>query len=228
MKKYDIFLFDADNTLYNFDKASAHAIKILFEECGYPYTEHITTRFLEIGIPLWKSYEKGEMSDKELQKLRFATLLGEQGIQHDPVEFNAKYLYALGSNPFLMDDALEICRNIVKNGKQLFIITNGFLASQETRMQFSPIREYISGAFVSEVVGHKKPSTEYFDYVLSSIPPMDREKILVVGDSLSADIAGGNGAGIDTCWFNVHRTKNPTEIIPTYEINKLSELQKFI
>jgi len=228
MKKYDIFLFDADNTLYDFDKASAYAIKILFEECGYLYEEHIATRFYEIGVPLWKSYEKGEMSDKELQKLRFATLLGEQGIQHDPVEFNAKYLYALGSNPLLIDGAYEICRDIVKNCKKLFIITNGFLASQETRMIYSPIREYISGAFISEVVGYKKPSKEYFEYVLTSVPPVDKRNVLVVGDSLSADIAGGNAVGVDTCWFNLHGAENQTEIVPTYEISKLSELQKFV
>jgi len=228
MKKYDIFLFDADNTLYDFDKASAHALKTLFGEYDIHYTDDIPMRFIDIGIPLWHSYEKGGMSDKELQRLRFVQLFKELDVQHDPIEFNAKYLYELGKCAFLIDGALDICKNIAVRGKQLFIVTNGFLASQESRQRHSPIKEYISGAFISETIGHKKPSQEYFEHVFSHMPQAKKENIIIVGDSLSADIAGGNAAGIDSCWFNIHGIENRTKAAPTYEISKLREFEKFI
>jgi 2-haloacid dehalogenase len=47
---------------------------------------------------------------------------------------------------------------------------------------------------------------------------------LIVGDSLSADIQGGQLAGIDTCWFNPQKKKNDTNWISTYEIGRLQEL----
>ena len=228
MKKYDIFLFDADNTLYDFNKASAHALKTLFNEFGFDYSGHIPKRLMDISTPLWKSYEKGEISDNDLQRLRFVRLFDELGVQHDPVIFNDMYLQTLGKNPFLITGALDVCRKIVNYSKQLFIVTNGFLASQESRQRHSPIRGYISDAFISETVGHKKPSREYFEHVFSHIPQVDKKKILIVGDSLTADIAGGNAAGIDSCWFNMHSHVNHTAIEPTYEISKLSELDKFI
>ena len=224
MKEYDIFLFDADNTLYDFDKASAHAIKLLFNEYGFTYYDDIPARFLDIGIQLWERYEKGELSDADLQKLRFVGLLDGLGITHDPVQLNARYMYELGKCSFLVDGALEVCRHIATAGKQIYIITNGFWPTHEARIQHSPIQEYMSSFFVSELIGHKKPSTEFFAHVLSCIPSADKSKILVVGDSLSADIAGGINAGIDTCWFNPQGLENRTGIMPTYEINKLLEL----
>jgi len=224
MKEYDIFLFDADNTLYDFDKASTHAIKLLFSEYGFNYSSDIPSRFFDIGIPLWERYEKGELSDTDLQKLRFTGLFDALEIAHDPVQFNARYMYELGKCSILIDGALEVCRQIAAAGKQIYIITNGFWPTHEARIQHSPIQKYMSGFFVSELIGHKKPSAEFFAHVLSYIPSADTSKILVVGDSLSADIAGGINVGMDTCWFNPHGSENRTGVVPTYEINELREI----
>ena len=228
MKKYDIFLFDADNTLYDFDRASAYALEALFGECGFEYTPRIPKLLADISRPFWARYENGDMSDKDLQRLRFVRLFEALGMQHDPVAFNEKYLQALGQSPFLIEGAEDICRKIFDSGKQLFIVTNGFLTAQKSRLKHSPFRQYVSDAFVSEVVGHKKPSREYFEHVFSNIPPVGKEKILMVGDSLTADVAGGNAAGIDSCWFNLRSAQNKTNIAPTYEIRKLCELDKFV
>ena len=228
MKKYDIFLFDADNTLYDFDKASAQALQTLFAAYGYAFSKGIPARLAAISAPFWRRYENGEMSDKDLQRLRFVHLFKELEITQDPVAFNEKYLQELGKSPFLIEGALDICQKIADSGKQLFIVTNGFLAAQKSRLRHSPFKQYVSDAFVSEVVGHKKPSREYFDHVFSRIPAVGKEKILMVGDSLTADVAGGNGAGIDSCWFNLRSVQNKTDIAPTYEIRKLRELEKFV
>jgi HAD superfamily hydrolase (TIGR01662 family) len=150
------------------------------------------------------------------------------GIHYDETDFNEKYLAELGKGAFLIDGALEICREITKNGKLIYIVSNGILATQEARIKHSLIRDYISDFFVSEFVGYKKPDVEYFEYVFSHIPQVGKDRILLVGDSLSADIAGGNNAGIDTCWFNIDRNENQTGIIPTYEISRLSELNSFL
>ena len=128
----------------------------------------------------------------------------------------------------MIDGAFEICNKIVSHGKKIYIVSNGILATHEARHEHSPIRQFVSDTFVSEFVGYKKPDKEYFDYVFAHIPNVAKEKILIIGDSLSADIAGGNNAGIDSCWFNEHSKENCTDAVPTYEINRLCELKKFI
>ena len=123
---------------------------------------------------------------------------------------------------------MEICQKINSCGKNIFIVTNGILATQESRIKHSLIKDYVSDFFVSEFVGFQKPDVRYFEYVFSHIPQIEKDKILIIGDSLTADIAGGNNADIDSCWFNEKRIDNNTDIIPIYEIYRLNELQKFI
>jgi len=228
MKKYDVFLFDSDDTLYDFDKGSIRALKILFKECGFDYSEKVYAQYIVINAEVWKSYEKGEYTIKDVQLVRFARLFDAIGVQHDPQDFNARYLYELGKSSILVDGAPEICKKIAANGKQIFVISNGILKTHEARMKYSPIEHYATDFFVPEKVGHKKPDKEFFDHVLSHIPNVIKDKILIVGDSLSADIAGGINAGIDTCWFNYRGTPNTIGIMPTYTISKLSELENFI
>ena len=228
MKNYDIFLFDADNTLYDFGMAEANAFKTMFHNCGFDYSESILAKYREINVQVWDSYDKGEISKDDLQTLRFARLFESIGVHCNEAEFNEKYLEELGKGAFLIEGALEICERIVLCGKPIYIVTNGILATQESRIRHSLIKDYIADFYVSEFVGYKKPDIEYFEYVFSHIPQIEKDRILLTGDSLTTDIAGGNTAGIDTCWFNPGETKNPTDIVPTYEIHRLLELHQFI
>lgn len=228
MKKYEIFLFDADHTLYDYNKAEENALKTMFDYCGFSYSAEIRARYRIINDEAWTAYEKGELSISDFPTTRFSRLLNEIGEQYDASEFNQKYLAELGKGTFLIDGAVDICKAIVAANKQIFIVTNGLLATQESRIKHSLIKDYISDYFVSSAVGYQKPDGMFFEYVFSHIPQIGKEKMLIIGDSLTADIAGGNNSGIDSCWFNEHGIENTTGITPTYEISKLSELQKFI
>lgn len=228
MKTYDIFLFDADDTLYDFGMAEENAMKTLFGFCGFEYSEEILATYRDINVRAWADYNLGKVTKDELQILRFSRFFEAIGISYDIPDFNQMYLTELGKGTFLIDGAFEICKEIVSSGKEIYIITNGILKVQETRIKHSPLKDYISDFFVSEFVGYQKPDIKYFEYVLSHIPKIDLEKILIIGDSLLADIAGGNNAGIDTCWFNEFNKENKTEIVPTYKISKLSEIREFI
>ncbi|GHU71632.1 noncanonical pyrimidine nucleotidase, YjjG family protein [Spirochaetia bacterium] len=228
MNKYDVFLFDADGTLFDYDKAEENALKIMFDYCEFNYSEDIRSKYREINSQIWESYEKGEISKIELQTLRFSRLFNDIGVYYDIKTFNEKYLNELGKGSFLINGALEICKKITSCNKKIYIVTNGILATQKARIEHSQIKEYISDFFVSEFIGFQKPHIKYFEYVFSHIPQIENDRFLIIGDSLSADIAGGNNAGIDSCWFNKSGDINSTNIIPTYEINKLNELDKYI
>ena len=228
MNKYDVFLFDADGTLYDYDKAEENALKIMFNYCEFDYSESIRLKYREINSQVWASYEKGEITKAELQTLRFSRLFNDIGVDYDVKTFNEKYLNELGKGSFLIDGALEICKKITSVNKKIYIVTNGILTTQKARIEHSQIKEYVSDFFVSEFIGSQKPHRQYFEYVFSHIPQVEKDRVLIIGDSLSADIAGGNNAGIDSCWFNRSGNINKTEIKPTYEISKLNELDKYI
>ena len=200
----------------------------MFDYCGFEYDETIRTIYRKINSQVWRDYENGEITKNDLQTIRFERLFKDTGVQYDTKDFNNKYLAELGKGIFLFDGALEICKEIVSKGKQIFIVTNGILATQESRIKHSLLKDYISNFFVSEFVGFQKPDIKYFDYVFSHIPKIPKEKILIIGDSLSADIAGGNNAGIDSCWFNEQGIANDTDITPIYEIRKLDTLLQAI
>ena len=227
MKKYDIFLFDADDTLYDFNLSSAYALKAMFEQCGFVYSDSVQARYNQINRQALKRYEKGEFTLYELQTVRFSRLFGEVGVSYDTEEFYKGYIHELGKGVFLLDGALEICREIASHGKRIYIVTNGPPATQEARAKYSPLSKYITGVFDFHTIGHQKPNMEFFQHVFAHIPA-DKDKMLIIGDSLPADVGGGNNAGIDTCWLNARNAKNRTAIKPVYVVKRLLELRKFI
>jgi len=228
LKKYDTFLFDADGTLFDYDKSAFNAFKIMFEYCGFEYTDDIWKVYGEINSWAWENYEKGEIDVETLKTIRFERLFNEIGVYYDSKEFNKRYLYELGKSNFLIDGAMDICKDIVSYGKNIYIVTNGLWETQASRIKHSPLKDYISDFFVSELIGFQKPHISYFEHVFANIPQFNKDTALLIGDSLAADIAGGNNAGLDTCWLNIKNAMNESEIIPTYEIMELSELRKFV
>ena len=228
MKKYEIFLFDADDTLFDYDLAERNALKTMFEYCGFNFSENALAMYREINSKVWKDYDNGNISKEELQPLRFKILFEKIGVNYDYEIFNQKYLVEVGKGGYLINGALEICKKIISCNKKIYIVSNGVLLTQKTRIEYSAIREYITDFFVSEFIGYQKPNKLYFDYVFSHIPKIEKNKIIIIGDNLLHDIAGGINAGIDTCWFNKSGNANNTEIKPTYEIKDLNELNIFV
>lgn len=228
MKNYEVFLIDADGTLFDYDKAEENALKSMFGLYRLPYAGNVRIKYREINQDVWNSFEKGQISKRDMQILRFARLFDIIGIEYEPKKFNDEYLVELGKGAFLIDGAFEVCKSISDNNKKAYIATNGISTTQRTRLEHSVIKPYIANLFVSEEIGFQKPNALYFEYVFSHIPHVDKNKILIIGDSLSADIVGGIAAGIDSCWFNKFGTVNKTDIVPTYEIKNLIELYKLI
>lgn len=221
---YDIYLFDADDTLFDFGKAEESALIETFKQYKLNYSEEIRIRYKCINIELWELFEKQEIDKSVLQTQRFSTLFQEIGVSCDIESFNENYIIELGRGSQLMDGAYDICKSLHNKGKELYVVTNGVSSIQKIRMESSSIKQFISGVFVSEDIGFQKPRKEFFDHVFSHIGEIDKRKILIIGDSLTSDIQGGINAGIDTCWFNPNKKENSIGIIPTYEIAELSEI----
>ncbi|OYP21392.1 hypothetical protein CG709_07745 [Lachnotalea glycerini] len=90
------------------------------------------------------------------------------------------------------------------------------------------IDSYVKNIFVSEATGFQKPMKEYFEYCFKRIPGIEIERTIIVGDSLSSDILGGNNAGIDTCWFNPKEEICTVDVNINYEIKALAQLYDIV
>lgn len=227
MKKYQTLLFDVDDTLLDFRAAENEALRLLFQDQNIPLTTDIEAQYKKINHGLWKSFEEGKIDRDEVVNSRFSILFKELGQEVDGSLLEKKYRSYLEEGHQLINGALQLI-TALQNTFDLYIVTNGVSKTQDKRLRDSGLYPLFKDIFVSEDTGFQKPMKEYFDYVFERIPNFSAEQGLIIGDSLSSDIKGGQLAGLDTCWFNPERKPNDTEIIPTYEIAKLDELYRIL
>lgn len=148
------------------------------------------------------------------------------GYSADGAAFARDYQLALGEGYYLIDGARELCEKLA--GKyRLYCVTNGVAATQHSRLAGSGLNEYFSGIFVSETIGHQKPSRDYFRAVFNAIGRFSPEKAMIVGDSLTSDIAGGKNTGIDTCWYNPSGKTAEPALAADYEIRRLTNCRRY-
>lgn len=223
--KYDIILWDLDNTLLDFDKAESEALKSLFVrfdlgEC----TDEMVARYSKINVDYWRMLERGEMSKSDILINRFVTFFEERGIDIGIVEeFNRAYQLALGDTIVFRDNSLEIVKSLVGKARQ-YIVSNGTIDAQVKKLKNSTLDALMDGVFLSERLGAEKPSVLFFDKAFGSIEDFDKDRAIIIGDSLTSDIKGGKNAGIATCWYNPHRQALVGDVVPDYEISHLSEI----
>lgn len=225
--KYEVVLFDIDDTLFDFKKAERHALHHTFTQFGLPHgaTEYKAS-YDEINNVLWREAEEGHITTAQLRVERFKRLFAVHKLDFNSDDFSAAYLRYLGEGAFLIDGAAELCGML--SDCRLAIITNGIKEVQTSRLQLSPLRHMFEQVVISEEVGCQKPQAGIFDHAFTKLAISDKSKVLMVGDSLTSDIQGGHQYGIDTCWFNPGGKTNTSGVQPTYEIKNLMELKDII
>ena len=95
-------------------------------------------------------------------------------------------------------------------------------------MTSANLYRFFENVFVSQEIGVNKPAVEYFEKCFAQIPGFDKTKAIIVGDSLTSDILGGQNAGIATCWVNPHHKQGRPDIRVDYEIEALSQLEDLL
>lgn len=226
--KYEIIIFDADETLFDFSKSEREAFKNTMLEFEIEYDEnHHLTIYQGINNTIWKEFEQGLITQEKLKTERFKRLSNKLNVTFDEVEFAKTYIKHLAEASFLFDESVSLVENLHKDYK-LTIVTNGLKDVQNGRIKKSGIGKYFESIIISEEVKVSKPDPRIFEHAVSNIKHTDKSKILMVGDSLTSDIQGGINYGIDTCWFNPNKSVNKTSIKPTYEISSLMELKNIL
>ena len=219
----EILLLDLDDTILDFHKAERIAISKTIRDFGVEPTEEVLSRYHTINKWHWEQLELGKMTREEVLVGRFAMLFAEKEINVDPVVVARTYEKNLSVGHYFLPGAEEAVELLHKKYR-LFLTSNGTASVQKGRMTSANLYRFFEKVFVSQEIGHNKPSKAYFDACFAQIPDFDPAKAMIVGDSLSSDIQGGINAGIRTCWVNPSHAAPKNGIAADHEIEALHQL----
>lgn len=224
-----VILWDIDGTLLDFLAAEKAAIRACFSKFGLgECTDEMLGRYSKINRSYWEKLERGEMSKAEILVNRFRDFFALEGIDtHCEEEFNSDYQLALGDTICFRDNGYELVKKLQGSYLQ-YVVTNGTFVAQEKKLKKSGIGELMKDAFISDHIGYEKPSIEFFEHVFEKIGHYEKNEILIVGDSLTSDMKGGNNAGILCCWYNPNHMENTMDISVDYEIDHLWQLEEIL
>lgn len=221
-----IFL-DLDDTILDFGKQEHHAITRTLRAFGIEPTVEVVARYVTHSARCWRALERGELDRDEVRVRRFRLLFEEIGAAADPEAVSGAYIRNLGVGHYFLPGAKEAVESLAKKYR-LFLATNGNDSVQRSRMTSAGLYPYFEKCFVSELLGHNKPTREFFEAAFGQIPGFDPARAIMVGDSLTSDILGGIRAGIKTCWVNPGHLEARADIPADYEIEALSQLESLL
>lgn len=223
LQDWDCILFDADDTLFHFDALAG--LQRLFAGYDVQFTDHDYAEYQAINKPLWVDYQNGAINALQLQTRRFIGW-GEK-LSVAPEVLNSGFLAAMAEICQPLDGAAHLLKTL--HGKvQVGIITNGFTALQQARLERTGLRDLLDVLVISEQVGVPKPDVRIFDHTLALLGNPDRDRVLMVGDTPESDILGGINAGLKTCWLDNGSRVLPPEIKPTWQVQSLAELEALL
>ncbi len=225
MIKY-VFL-DLDDTLLDFVKSERRAIRATLAKLGIRPTKAVVERYHHINAAQWKLLERGEITREQVLHRRFALLFAEYGIACDPDTAQRIYEKELGTGHYFIAGAKRLLKRLSKD-YQLYLVTNGLATVQTSRLESAKIAPFFQKIFISQKIGYNKPQPQYFEHCFAAVDGFEKEHAIIIGDSLSSDMRGGNAVGIRTCWFNPHRQVTSTDVSIDYEIQRLSQLPKLL
>ncbi|MBS5671613.1 MAG: YjjG family noncanonical pyrimidine nucleotidase [Oscillospiraceae bacterium] len=224
---FQFLFFDLDDTLLDFHRAEAIAVSKAFRDMGVTPTPERIRQYSAVNKRHWQMLEQGLLTREQVLVQRFACLFQELDIPADPVACQAAYEEYLCVGHYFIEGAEALLAALAPKYR-LYLASNGTARVQESRLKSAGIGPYFEQVFISQNLGANKPSPAFFQRCFARIPDFDPKKALMIGDSLTSDIRGANGAGIAACWFNPRREPPLPGISMEYEIHSLPQLLEFL
>lgn len=218
-------LWDIDGTLLDFDLAEDTAIRKCFHDFKLgDCSEKLLEAYKLINKKYWQCLEKGEISKKEVLEGRFREFFSTYGFDSSIAsKFNQAYQICLGNIACFSTHAEETIQ-VLKSKFFQYGATNGTITAQRIKLAKTGLDKVFEDVFISEEIGFEKPSINYYQAIFQKIGSSNPEQYLMIGDSLTSDMQGGNNVGMMTCWFNPEGKENDKNVKIDFEIHDLKEI----
>ena len=171
---------------------------------------------------LWSQQKAGHLTVEQVIHRRAESMARWFGHPEQSLAFQQRFSQCLAEETALEPHARETL-SLLHKKVPLYGASHGILAIQQARLEKANLTAYFSGLFVSDKIGAEKPDPRFFTFCLqrSGFPAED---VLMVGDSLTADIAGAFSVGMDGCWYHPHTARPPANTILPHAITDLRQL----
>lgn len=224
-----VIFVDVDNTLLDFDKSSRIAMEETFRQFDITYDESIFSIFKEVNDRLWQQIEDNLITKEELWNIRFNLVFDKSGIDYkDGALFDTKYRDNLQNSAVPVDGAEETL-SYLSQRYTVCVTSNSFRQDmQVSRLEKAGLLKYINKVFTSEIIGYEKPDKAFFEECIKCLDGIAPNEVMLIGDSITADIIGGINYGLKTCWFNFYNEAISNNIKPDFIINKLTDIKNIL
>ena len=206
MANYTCLLLDVDNTLLDFDAYVRTTMEQGFAHFGLPaYRPEMYHTFTAENNKLWRQIEQGTLTFRELEEIRWNNVFRALNIDFDGQVFEKYFRAALYDSAIPMDGAMELLEAL--HGKYpLAVASNGPYDQQLHRLELAGMKRYFDWFFVSERLGASKPARAFFDGAFAALNDGRETAVMpadcvIIGDSLTSDMAGGRGCGLKTVYY---------------------------
>ena len=220
-------LIDVDDTLLDFDESAKMSMHMAAKEMGITLPENIWEIFVDINEVLWKDLEQGKLTNAELFHVRWTKIFDAAGITSDGPEFEKAFLRGL-----------SLCAPVICGVEELMpylhekyivgVASNGPYEQQVNRLEKTGLLSYVDHMFVSGKIGHAKPSRAFFDACMEKLGDIHPGEVIMIGDSISADITGAKDYGMQTCWYNHKGIPLEQGEMADYTVQKLAEIKEIL
>ncbi len=219
--------FDLDRTLWDFERNSKEALKMLFTEFQLDTKIKKFYSFLNTyqntNNNLWHAYGKGKISKEFLRYERFRSTLAQFNIHEEELTNNISnaYIHTSPRQKIIFPYTIETLDSLKKDGYNLHIITNGFKEAQFVKLENCGLKPYFDIIVCSEEVGQTKPAPAVFQYAMGKAGAKPKESVMI-GDDYVVDILGALNSGMHGIHFDpMSKSKNRNN---GYRIERLNEI----
>lgn len=217
---YGTVLFDLDHMLLDSDESERRAFEDTLVRAGIPDPMRLFDTYTTINRAMWAAVEQGEITPNDLKSRRFEDFVEQTGVDADAAEMAEGFLAGLGTHGDLYPGARELLVAVRPHARTA-LVTDGIGQVQRARIARLDLAPFFDVVSISGELGVAKPGPEIFDHTFVALGVSDRSDAVMIGDSLTSDIAGGAAAGVDTIWFNRHGleafTVEPTHVVESID-----------